>query len=104
MPARSPSHLVDMVLAAFEIVHAVEELGRKPGSPRWSVRIGIHSGPVIAGVVGIKKFAFAVWGESVNYGSRMESSGAANRINLSERTDSRVKGLLRVRAPRQDHH
>jgi class 3 adenylate cyclase len=94
MPARSPSHPVDMVLAAFEIVHAVQELGRRPGSPRWSVRIGIHSGPVIAGVVGIKKFAFDIWGESVNYGSRMESSGAANRINLSERTHSRVKDFF----------
>jgi class 3 adenylate cyclase/HAMP domain-containing protein len=94
LPRRNPSHPVDMILAAFEMVHAVEELGRKEGSPRWSVRVGIHSGPVIAGVVGIKKFAFDVWGESVNYSSRMESSGAANRINLSERTYSRVKDFI----------
>jgi adenylate cyclase len=82
------------VLAAFEMVHAVEELGRREGTPGWKVRVGIHTGPVIAGVVGTKKFAFDVWGESVNYSSRMESSGAANRINLSERTHSRVKDFI----------
>jgi adenylate cyclase len=58
------------------------------------VRIGIHTGPVIAGVVGINKFAFDIWGDTVNYSSRMESSGEANRINLSERTYSRVKDFL----------
>jgi class 3 adenylate cyclase/HAMP domain-containing protein len=94
MPRRNPSHPVDMVLAAFEMLHVVEEFGRREGSPGWKVRIGIHTGPVIAGVVGIKKFAFDVWGESVNYSSRMESSGAANRINLSERTHSRVKDFI----------
>jgi class 3 adenylate cyclase len=50
---------------------------------------------VIAGVVGIHKFAFDVWGDSVNFGSRMESSGAPNRVNLSERTYSRVKDFVR---------
>ena len=94
LPRRNPSHPVDIVLAAFEILHTVEELGRREGSPGWGVRIGIHTGPVIAGVVGIKKFAFDVWGESVNYSSRMESSGASNRINLSERTHSRVKDFF----------
>jgi hypothetical protein len=58
------------------------------------VRIGIHTGPVIAGVVGINKFAFDIWGDTVNYSSRMESSGEANRINLSERTYSRVKDFF----------
>src|SRR5262249_52867660 len=66
-----------------------------PDSPKWTVRVGIHTGPVIAGVVGIRKFAFDVWGDSVNYSSRMESSGSANRINISERTYSRVKDFFR---------
>jgi class 3 adenylate cyclase/HAMP domain-containing protein len=94
MPRRNPAHPVDMVLAAFEMLHAVEELGRREGSPGWKVRIGIHTGSVIAGVVGIKKFAFDVWGESVNYSSRMESSSAPNRINVSERTHSRIKDFI----------
>ncbi len=94
MPSRNPAHPVDMVLAAFEMLRAVEELGRREGAPGWKVRIGIHTGPVIAGVVGTKKFAFDVWGDSVNYSSRMESSGAPNRINLSARTHSRVKDFF----------
>ena len=82
MPVRSPSHPVDMVLAAFEMVHVVQQLSSRPGAPKWSVRVGIH------------KFAFDIWGEAVNYASRMESSGAANRVNLSERTHSRVKDFI----------
>jgi class 3 adenylate cyclase/HAMP domain-containing protein len=95
MPGRNPSHPVDMVLAAMEMLRAVETLSQRPDSPKWSVRIGIHTGPVIAGVVGIRKFAFDIWGDSVNFSSRMESSGAANRINVSERTYSRVKDFFR---------
>jgi class 3 adenylate cyclase len=93
LPVRNPAHPIDTVLAAFEMLHAVEERAR-PDRPHWKVRIGIHTGPVIAGVVGINKFAFDIWGDTVNYSSRMESSGEANRINLSERTYSRVKDFL----------
>jgi len=94
LPARNPAHPVDTVLAAFEMLHAVEERARRGGAVEWKVRIGIHTGPVIAGVVGIHKFAFDIWGDTVNYSSRMESSGEANRINLSERTYSRVKDFI----------
>jgi class 3 adenylate cyclase/HAMP domain-containing protein len=94
MPSRTPSHPVDMVLAAMEMLEAVKTLSSRPGYPNWRVRIGVHTGSVIAGVVGIKKFAFDVWGDSVNYSSRMESSGIPNRINISERTQSRVKDFF----------
>ncbi len=92
LPVRSPSHPVDVVLAAFEMVFAVEKLAT-PETP-WKVRIGVHTGPVIAGMVGTKKFAFDIWGESVNFASRMESASQANRINLSSRTYSRVKDFF----------
>ena len=94
LPMRNPAHPVDMVLAAFEMLHAVEVRAQPDRAAQWKVRIGIHTGPVIAGVVGINKFAFDIWGDTVNYSSRMESSGEANRINLSERTYSRVKDFL----------
>ena len=96
LPERNPSHPVDAVMAAFEMVRAVEELSTEEAP--WRVRIGIHTGPVIAGVVGIKKFAFDIWGESVNFSSRMESSGAPNRVNMSARTYSRVKDFFECEA------
>jgi class 3 adenylate cyclase len=94
LPMRNPAHPVDMVMAAFEMLEAVRERQRPERLAQWKVRIGIHTGPVIAGVVGINKFAFDIWGDTVNYSSRMESSGEANRINLSERTYSRVKDFF----------
>jgi class 3 adenylate cyclase len=94
LPTRNPAHPVDTVLAAFEMLRAVEERATRGRGVEWKVRIGIHTGPVIAGVVGINKFAFDIWGDTVNYSSRMESSGEANRINLSERTYSRIKDFV----------
>jgi class 3 adenylate cyclase len=90
---RKPSHAVDAVLAAFAMVEEMVR-GRNNGLPDWSVRIGVHTGPVISGVVGIRKFAFDIWGESVNFASRMESSGSPNRINLSASTYNRVKDFF----------
>ena len=95
MPDRNPSHPVDAVLASLEMVETVRRMARPSENIDWQVRIGLHTGPVIAGVVGIHKFAFDIWGESVNFSSRMESSGAPNRVNLSERTYSRVKDFIR---------
>jgi adenylate cyclase len=93
MPVRRPSHPVDSVLAAFEMIHAAEQMGRA-GPVDWKLRIGIHTGPVIAGVVGIHKFAFDIWGDTVNLSSRMESSGEAARINLSAASFSRIKDFF----------
>jgi class 3 adenylate cyclase len=94
LPARNPAHPVDTVMAAFEMLEVVKRRDREDSPVRWKIRIGIHTGPVIAGVVGINKIAFDIWGDTVNYSSRMESSGEPNRINLSERTWSRVKDFF----------
>jgi CheY-like chemotaxis protein len=95
LPDRRPSHPVDAVLAALEMVEAVQRMARPLEDIDWKMRVGLHTGPVIAGVVGIHKFAFDIWGDSVNFSSRMESSGAPNRVNLSERTYARVKDFVR---------
>jgi class 3 adenylate cyclase/HAMP domain-containing protein len=94
LPVRTASHPVDAALAAFEMVEAVAEQGRLYPEAAWGVRIGLHTGPVVAGVVGIKKFAFDVWGETVNYASRMESSGVTNRINVSGAAHRRLKDFF----------
>lgn len=93
LPQRKPSHAVDAVLAAFGILQEVVR-GHGNGLPPWSIRIGVHTGPVVSGVVGIRKFAFDIWGESVNFASRIESSGHPDRINLSASTYARVKDFF----------
>ena len=94
LPTRHPANPVNAILAALELLHITEQLAARADAPGWQLRIGLHTGPVIAGVVGIRKFAFDVWGDSVNVASRMESCCTANRINISERTYSRVKDFF----------
>lgn len=60
----------------------------------WTIRIGVHTGPLIAGVIGQKKFAYDVWGDTVNLASRMESSGLAEKINISGDTYHYVQYLF----------
>ncbi|HVT46779.1 MAG TPA: adenylate/guanylate cyclase domain-containing protein [Vicinamibacterales bacterium] len=93
LPVRTPSHPVDATLAAFEMIREVESRALPDGS-RWQVRIGLHTGPVVAGVVGSRKFAFDVWGDTVNLGSRMESGGSPNRINVSAAVHQRIKDFF----------
>jgi class 3 adenylate cyclase len=92
LPNRSCSHAVDAVLAALEIADYVVSMGQT--RPGWRIRIGIHSGPVVAGVVGVRKFAFDIWGETVNFASRFESSGAPNRVNISAQTYELVRDFI----------
>jgi len=93
LPPRQPSHPVDAILACFEIIETAQQM-RANMPEAWGIRVGVHTGPVIAGVVGIEKFAFDVWGETVNYSSRMESCGQAGRINMSQGTYSRIKDFF----------
>lgn len=94
LPVRNPAHPVDAVLAAIEIADFVTMRQASEDGVGWGIRIGVHTGPVIAGVVGLRKFAFDIWGESVNLASRMESCGVRDRVNLSGRTYTRVKDFF----------
>jgi class 3 adenylate cyclase len=94
MPVRTPSHPVDAVMAAFEMVEAVRQRATEDRLASWAVRIGVHTGAVVAGVVGTQKFAFDVWGEAVNFASRLESAGSANQINVSGATYLRIKDFF----------
>ncbi len=61
------------------------------GLPAFEMRVGIHTGPVVAGIVGVKKFQYDIWGDTVNTASRMESNGEVGQVNISEATYALVK-------------
>ena len=65
------------------------------GESYWELRIGIHTGAVIAGVVGKNKFAYDIWGDAVNTASRMESSGIPGKVNISGSTYEKIKDHFR---------
>jgi adenylate cyclase len=79
------------------MLHAVSGV-TTPTGDSWSVRIGLHAGPVVAGVVGTRKFAFDVWGDTVNLASRLETSAAPNRINVSAAMHQRLKDFFAMEA------
>ncbi len=97
LPTPNETHAVDCVLAALEFQTYIEseQIRRHAlGLSGWPIRIGIHSGPLVAGVIGQEKFSYDVWGDTVNTASRMESSGVPGRINISHDTYELVKDFF----------
>ena len=94
LPVPDENAAENTIRAAIEMQEFIKQHNAQKagnGGPQFTVRIGIHSGPLVAGVVGAKKFAYDIWGDTVNTASRMETSGEAGKINISQTTYNLVK-------------
>jgi len=89
IPVYNEQHAYNTIKAGLEIIRYIES--RKTGPQSFEIRIGINSGSLVAGIVGVKKFAYDIWGDTVNMASRMESSGERGKINISQSTYELIK-------------
>jgi len=94
LPVTNQSNPVDVVKAALEIQEFMFKLKQErlvADKPCFELRLGIHTGSVVAGVVGTRKFQYDIWGDTVNLAARMESSGEVGKVNISHSTFDRIK-------------
>ena len=91
LPVSDPAHAEHIVRAAIEIRDFMDSRYTRLGDRTFEVRVGIHTGSVIAGIVGVKKFAYDIWGDTVNTAARMEQNSTAGKINISETTYELIK-------------
>ena len=97
IPIKNTTNPVDVVLAAFEMRDFISRLKKEQatkGRTLWKIRIGINTGEIISGVVGKKKFAYDIWGDTVNTASRLEQASFPNKINISGSTFELVKDFF----------
>ena len=86
-----PTNLIRAALEMQQFLEEEKQERMRLGKPYFEARIGIHTGPVVAGVVGLKKFAYDIWGDTVNTAARIETKGEVGRVNISEDTYNLVR-------------
>jgi len=94
IPIANDTHPLDAVHAALAMQAYMEKKNserKEKGIEGWELRAGIHTGPIVAGVVGKKKYAYDIWGDTVNIASRMESNGEPGKVNISSSTYDQIK-------------
>ena len=97
LPSECRGHAIATCFAALDIQNHMAKMNKqreKLRMPRWDMRIGIHSGPVISGVVGEKKFTYDIWGDAVNIAALMEQKGEPGRINVSQTTFQQINEIF----------
>ncbi|HCB63241.1 MAG: hypothetical protein A2W93_11280 [Bacteroidetes bacterium GWF2_43_63] len=95
IPVRNRTHAVDATLSAMEMQQFMDKMRkRNPADSIWKLRIGINTGELTAGVVGKRKFAFDIWGDTVNTASRLQDAGESGKINVSSRTAELVSSFF----------
>ncbi|MBT8219578.1 MAG: tetratricopeptide repeat protein [Bacteroidia bacterium] len=99
LPEPNDTNQIDAINAALEIVGFVNEQHRNPkeGIYPFEIRVGLNTGPVVAGVVGTKKFQYDIWGNTVNVASRMESNSEPGKVNISEATYALIKDYYKCK-------
>ena len=90
IPIENNTHAIDCILAGLKFIRFINSFETKIGHS-WEIRVGVHTGQIIAGVVGKKKFAYDIWGDAVNIASRMESNSEPGRLNISSATYEMIK-------------
>lgn len=94
LPVANQTHYYDVINAAIDIqqfIYNRKLMKQSEGKPFLELRLGVHTGPVVAGIVGVRKFAYDIWGDTVNTASHMEKSGEIGRINISGATYQLIK-------------
>ena len=91
LPMPDPQHAESVINAAKEIQHFMLARKKQLGDNTFEIRIGVHSGSVVAGIVGVKKFTYDIWGDTVNTAARMEQNSIPGKINISQTTYDLVK-------------
>lgn len=94
LPVPDKEHAENVVKAAKDIIQFISNRREALGEKAFEIRIGVHSGDVVAGIVGVKKFAYDIWGDTVNTAARMEQNSQPGKINISQSTYERVRDMF----------